>query len=192
MPPESPPPLTRATIDRSLAEMLEPNEIAIAVVRRHIIGIVGLYLEALVAVAAVLSLIFLIAPDVLNDLSKQGNRLIVAGSVFAVAILLFVLFVATYAYRLNRLLITDRNLIQVGQSALFSRKISRLSIANVEDVSAEQRGILATIFNYGSLQVQTAGERPNFMFKTCPDPNRYANQINIARQAYAESLKERP
>ena len=172
--------------------MLEPNETAIAVVKRHIIGIVGLYLEALVAIIAVLSLVFLITPDVLNDLSKQSNRLIVAGVVFAIAVLIFVLFVATYAYRLNRLLITDRNLIQVGQSALFGRKISRLSIANVEDVSAEQKGILATMFNYGNLQVQTAGERPNFLFKTCPDPNKYANQINIARQAYAESLKENP
>jgi len=192
MPPETAPPLPSVKTDRAFAEMLEPGETPLDQVRRHPIGIVGLYLEALVAVAAVLSLIFLIAPDVLSDLSKQSNRLIVAGSIFAIAILIFVLLVATYAYRLNRLLITDRNLIQITQKALFGRNITRLSIATVEEVSAEQKGILATIFNYGNLFIQTAGARPNFLFKTTPDPNRYANRINEARQAYAESLKERP
>ena len=192
MPPETPPPLAGAITDRAFADMLEPGETPLDIVKRHPIGIIGLYLEALVAVAAVLSLVFLIAPDVLGDLSKQSNRLIVAGSVFAVAILIFVLLIATYAYRLNKLLITDRNLIQISQKALFGRSITRLSIATVEEVNVEQKGILATMFNYGNLLIQTAGARPNFLFKTTPDPNRYANRINQARQAYAESLKERP
>jgi len=178
--------------DNTFAEMLEPGETALEIVRRHPIGIVGLYLGALVAIIAVLSLIFLIAPNVLSDLSKPSNRLILAGTIFAIAILIFVLLVATYTYRLNRLLITDRNLIQISQKALFARSITRLSIATVEEVDVEQKGILATIFNYGDLLIQTAGARPNFLFKTTPDPNRYANRINQARQAYAESLKERP
>jgi membrane protein YdbS with pleckstrin-like domain len=173
-------------------DVLEPGETPLDVVRRHPIGIVGLYLEALVAIAAVLLLIFFIAPDILTDLSKQSNRFILAGVVLAITILIFVLLVATYAYSQSRLLITDRNLIQIAQKALFGRTITRVSIASVEEVDVSQNGILATIFNYGNLQIQTAGARPNFLFKTTPDPNRYANRINAARQAYAESLKEQP
>lgn len=180
----------RLRIDSAFRDMLEPGEQPLAVVKRHPIGIIGLYLEALIGVIAILALIFIIAPDVLNDFSKQSNRLIIGGSVFAIAIVALVLLIATYIYRLSKLLITDKNLIQITQSGLFLRNTARLSIANVEDVNAEQRGILQTIFNYGTLHIQTAGERPNFIFKTCPDPNRYAGRINEARQLYAESLKE--
>ena len=177
-------------LDGAFREMLEPGEHPLAVVKRHPIGIIGLYLEALVGIVAILSLIFIIAPDVLSDFSKQSNRLILGGAVFGMAIVALVLLIATYIYRLSKLLITDKNLIQITQSGLFVRNIARLSIANVEDVNAEQRGILATIFNYGTLQIQTAGERPNFIFKYCPDPNKYAGRINEARQIYADSLKE--
>jgi hypothetical protein len=131
-----------------------------------------------------------VAPDIFTDLSTQTNRAIVGGTIFALAMLIFVLFVATYVYRQSRLLITDRSLVQVMQRSLFIRKVSRLSISNVEDVSAEQRGILPTILNYGTLIIQTAGELDNFIFPTCPDPNKYAHIIIEARQAYAQKLEE--
>jgi uncharacterized membrane protein YdbT with pleckstrin-like domain len=81
-------------------------------------------------------------------------------------------------------------LVQIIQKSLFIRKISRLSFSNVEDVTAEQRGILASIFNYGTLLIQTAGTEDNFEFKYCPTPNKYADEIIEARQRYARSLEE--
>lgn len=178
--------------DSTLRNMLEPGEQPLAVVHRHVIGIIGLYLGVLAGIIVIVIFFALVAPDLFDNLSKQSWRALLGGIVFAVAILTLFLFVATYVYRQSRLFITDRNLIQITQTSLFIRNVVRVSIANVEDVSAEQRGILATLFNYGNLLIQTAGARPNFTFKTCPDPNRYANRINEARQAYAESLKETP
>lgn len=170
--------------------MLEPDEQPLAVVHRHIIGIIGLYLGVIVGILVVIIFFTLVTPDLFDNLSKESWRFLLAGIVLALAILLLFLFVATYVYRQSRLMITDRNLVQIWQKSLFIRKVSRLSIATVEDVSADQRGILATIFNYGLLLIQTAGKMENFEFKTCPDPNKYAGQIIAAREAYAESLKE--
>lgn len=172
--------------------MLEPNERPLAVVRRHVIGIIGLYLGVLAGAAAIIAFFTLVTPDLFDNLSNQSWRFLLAGIILALAILILFLFVATYVYRQSRLMITDRNLVQIWQKSLFIRKVSRLSIATVEDVSADQRGILATIFNYGTLLVQTAGKLENFEFKTSPDPNRFAGQIIAARQAYAESLQEKP
>ncbi|HSX17851.1 MAG TPA: PH domain-containing protein [Candidatus Saccharimonadales bacterium] len=186
VPPADPPPIT----DRALESLLEPGEHTIVVVHRHPIGLIIIYLEAILGLAALAALAIFVAPDVFNDLSTQTNRLIIAGTVFAVAMLVFVLFVATYVYRQSRLLVTDRSLVQVLQKSLFIRGVSRLSMSNVEDVTAEQRGILATIFNFGTLTVQTAGEEDNFVFPTCPDPNQLAHRILEARQAYAQSLEE--
>lgn len=186
VPPAEPPPI----IDKALASMLEPGEHMITVVHRHPIGIIIIYLEALVGVIALGVLAIFIAPGIFSDLSTQTNRLIVGGTIFAVAMLVFVLFVATYVYRQSRLLVTDKSLVQVMQKSLFIRSVSRLSMSNVEDVSSEQRGILATILNFGTLTIQTAGEMDNFIFPTCPDPNKYAHRILEARMAYAQHLEE--
>ncbi len=171
-------------------DLLEPGENQLLVIHRHPIGIVYLYLAALTGVIVLGAFLFLVAPNFLNTLANESSRLLLGGIVLAIAILLFVLFVATVVYRESRLLVTDRSLVQIIQKGLFGRKVSRLNFANVEDVSAEQKGILPTIFNYGTLIGQTAGSLDNFIFSYCPSPNRYADQIIEARQRYAQSVQE--
>jgi uncharacterized membrane protein YdbT with pleckstrin-like domain len=97
-----------------------------------------------------------------------------------------ILFVMAYVYHQSRLTLTDKSCVQVIQRNLFNKKISRLSMSNVEDVNVDQRGIIASLFNYGTLTVQTAGEEDNFLFTFCPSPNLYAERILEARQAYAQ------
>jgi hypothetical protein len=101
-----------------------------------------------------------------------------------------ILFTATYIYKQSRLLVTDKSLVQIIQKTLFNKKVSRLSMSNVEDVSEEQRGFLASFFNYGTLTVQTAGTEDNFVFSLCPNPAKLADRIIEARQAYAKSIEE--
>jgi hypothetical protein len=93
----------------------------------------------------------------------------------------------SWIYRQSQIILTDKSLVYVTQNGLFNRKISRLSMSNLEDVSSEQRGILPTMFNYGTLTVQTAGEQDNFIFPFCPRPNHYAEEMLEARQKYADS-----
>jgi membrane protein YdbS with pleckstrin-like domain len=187
-PTATPEPQTTALM-RSLAR-LDDDEHVVTIVHRSFIGLVYIYLVALGAVAALIALIVLAFPDLFSELSTNSNMLLVAGGVFAIALIFLILFVATYVYRQSVLLVTDKNLIQILQRGLFVRKVSRLSMSNVEDVSAEQNGFLPTIFNYGTLMVQTAGEMENFIFPYCPNPNFYSDRILDARQAYANRLQE--
>jgi uncharacterized membrane protein YdbT with pleckstrin-like domain len=191
MPPNNPQGNTGAPDDPALENvpelaLLNKDEHLVTIVHRSVIGIVFIYLEAFAAVAALLAVFFLAFPDIFSGLSNQSNMLVAAGAVFALALLFFILFIATYIYRQSELLVTDKNLIQILQKGLFVRKVSRLSISNVEDVTAEQKGFLPTFFNYGTLIVQTAGEMENFVFPYCPNPNKYADRILDARQAYAD------
>lgn len=160
------------------------------VVHRHLIGLVFIILGGVVGIVALSALLFVVSPDALNDLSKQSNRALIGGVVFAIAILILVVFVAVYVYRQSRIVLTDQSVVQVLQKSLFSSQISRLSMSNVEDVTGQQKGVLANLFGYGTLIIQTAGEMDNFIFPTCPDPNEVAHEILEARQAYAQSLKE--
>jgi uncharacterized membrane protein YdbT with pleckstrin-like domain len=163
--------------------MLNSDERIITVVHRSVIGLIYIYLFALGAVTAMLALAVLAFPTIFSTLSVSSNMLLFAGAIFSVALVFFILFIATYVYRQSKLIVTDQNLIQILQNGLFARKVSRLSVSNVEDVSADVQGILQTIFNYGTLTVETAGEMRNFVFPYCPNPNKYADQILDARQA---------
>ncbi len=171
-------------------DLLEPGEKVVVVVRKHPIGVVGIYVEALVGLLVVFGLFLAIAPDFFNGLSNQAYKVLVGVIIFGLAILILFLFIATYVYRQSRLIVTDRSLVQILQKSLFIRKISRLSMSNVEDVTAEERGMLSTILNYGTIVVQTAGTLDNFIFPYCPTPAKYADQIIEARQRYARSLEE--
>lgn len=192
VPPEAPPPLRSGISRQPGSDMLEVGERLLGVVQKHWIGIVGIYLEAIIGVIAIVAVFLTVTPDTFRHLSSSAASLLVLGVILGLTALIFFLFVATYIYRQTRFLITDRGLVQYTQSSLFIRRVTRLSFSNVEDVSAEQRGILPTIFNYGTMLVQTAGTMDNFEFKFCPNPTRYADIIIEAREAYAQSLKEPP
>ncbi len=171
-------------------EYIEADECLVTIVHRHPVGIVLIYLEALVAILAICGIGMLISPGVFDDLTGRGGALLTSIALLAVGVIALVMFIATYLYRQNRILVTDRSLVQVVQKGLFARKVSRLSMSNVEDVSATHHGILSTIFNFGILHIQTAGERENFVFPWCPDPDKYADRILDARQYYAHRLEE--
>ena len=169
--------------------MLEPGEHVLTIVRKSLIVPLGLYLEILAGVAALAALIVVLSPGTLNDLTN-GSTLGLAVVTAFVTLIALLLLLVTYIYLQNKLIITDRGIIQITQRGPFSHKASRLSIASVEDVSANQTGLLATIFGYGTLLVQTAGTLDNFEFTYCPRPNFYAHQILESRQAYADALRE--
>ncbi len=69
---------------------------------------------------------------------------------------------------------------------MFDKQSSQLSLGNLEDISAEQNGILTHMFNYGAVRVETAGERSKFFFNFCPNPNYYAQQILTARETFEQ------
>lgn len=196
MPPNTEPETIQKPVSTAMAvaphdrEYVEADECLVTVVHRHPIGIILIYLEAVIAVLALIFLGWIVFPGITESLSSDNQALLVAVMLLAVGLVALVMFVATYIYRQNRILVTDRSLVQVSQKGLFVRKVSRLSMSNVEDVSATHHGILSTIFNFGILHIQTAGERENFVFPWCPDPDSYADKILEARQAYANRLQE--
>jgi uncharacterized membrane protein YdbT with pleckstrin-like domain len=188
-PPQTPPPL--AGVSRSPEEdMLEPGEHVLTVVKRSAVGLLGIYLVATAAVLAIIGLLVALSPDTFStdsvNISPALSGIIIVGA----TLLVLILFTATYIYKQSRLLVTDKSLVQIIQKTLFNKKVSRLSMSNVEDVSEEQRGFLASFFNYGTLTVQTAGTEDNFVFSLCPNPAKLADRIIEARQAYAKSIEE--
>lgn len=173
-------------------EGVAPNETKLEVVHKHFVGLLLVYLQIFVGLLAGGALIYFLTPVVFTNTADNQQRAYASVFMGIVAILAWlILAVYTYIYRQSKLIITDQNLTQVIQRGLFSRKVSELSMANVEDVTANQHGILASIFGYGDLHVETAGEQNNFDFKFCPKPNYYGRIVLDARQKYLDTHPDR-
>jgi len=165
-------------------DLLENNEIVMDIVKRHWIGMAYILVSALVGLLAVVAVAVLAMGDIKNATSSDSFKLIAGLGIIVLGIVGFMTLLIIYVYRRSQIILTDKSLVTIVQRGLFNRKVSRLSMSNVEDVSCEQKGLLPTIFNYGTLTVQTAGQEDNFIFPFCPRPNHYAEEMLQARQRY--------
>lgn len=138
-----------------------------------------------ILITAVLA--FLITPEVSGSRGNdRGQTLVIGTLIFLVVTVICAAFamISAKVYWGNSWTVTTDSLTQVRRFGLFSRQSSQLSLKDLEDVTAQQSGVLAEMFNFGLLKVETAGERSKFMFPFCPNPNYYAQQILKARETF--------
>lgn len=95
-------------------------------------------------------------------------------------------FIAALIYRNNVIYVTNEKIAQVIYTSLFNRKLSQLSIGDVQDVTVTQNGMLPRLFKYGTLVIETAGEQQNYSFNYVPNPYE-TSRIIIA--AHEENVK---
>lgn len=77
-------------------------------------------------------------------------------------VVILVFLVAALDFYFDIVIVTDRRMVDIDQEQLFFRRISQLNLEDVEDVTSVVKGFFPSIFDYGSLEVQTAGEARNF------------------------------
>lgn len=105
---------------------------------------------------------------------------------------IFLLFATLFVYinwmvnYLNIQVVTDEHIVDIDQMGIFSRKISELTLDDIQDVSATKKGVLQSFLNYGDIVIQTAGERPNFNFEKVPKPHELARKIMDIRSKYGK------
>ncbi len=108
--------------------------------------------------------------------------IVLGGSIYALSVWLF-LFSAFLDYYLDLWIVTNDRIMNVEQHGLFGRTISELDLSNIQDVTSEIKGIIATVFNYGDVHIQTAAEEKRFVFEQIPNPH-------VVRQAILDMVEE--
>ncbi len=163
----------------------DSNEELLLEIRKHLAGILIMgIISALVSVAAISITFVLASSTVLTDIGMDGARKYIALLGFIITIGV-VLMTAVYIHLfLNDVVfVTNEKLAQVLYVTILSRKVSQLNIGDVQDVNVDQRGLLARLFNYGTLTIETAGEQNNYVFTYVPDPFHASRTIIAAHEA---------
>lgn len=167
---------------------LSDGEYIISAVRRHPIGLVSIW--SVVAVAVLV--IFIGFPLLMSSGGIWGedglpaDAIISGGLVMLLAAVLFVLggIIATIVYEANRFFLTNESVIQHIQTSLFSKKDQTISLANIEDASYRQKGMLQTLLNYGSIRLSTEGEETTYRFNFVAKPKNEIDRLNNAVEAF--------
>lgn len=105
-------------------------------------------------------------------------------------------FGAVWIWRNNRILVTNEHIVDIDQNTLFHRSVSTLTLSRIQDVHAEVDGPAQTLLQYGTIIVQTAGEKQNFSFDYMPDPyeaEQYVLKVHkeyMARHGETDGLRD--
>jgi uncharacterized membrane protein YdbT with pleckstrin-like domain len=115
--------------------------------------------------------------------SSQYGDVILIGGMFS---LLFAIggYIAVWVFKNNRFFLTNESAIQEIQTSLFARREQTVSLANIEDASYRQQGIIQMLFNYGTIRLSTQGDETTYGFTYVVDPRSQIALLNNAVEAF--------
>lgn len=167
----------------------KPDEKVVFQLRRH---------PVIFAVDILLIVLFAAIPLVLNPIIGNTLPHLYASEVFrpvlvllasAYYLLVWMFFYTNFVdFYLDLWVVTNNRILNVEQHGIFSRTVSELDLAQVQDVTSEQHGIFPFLFGYGDVFIQTAGEKQRFVFEQVPRPDEIRK--NILSLVEAQKKKE--
>ncbi|MDO8584233.1 MAG: PH domain-containing protein [bacterium] len=174
----------------------QPDEKIAFLLRRHPVTLAGLVFSYLAILAIpIFAFWYLRAfqPEIVSH-SFWQPVLMLCGSILFLFIWLF-LFHSWMDYHLDVWVVTSARIMNIKQTGLFSRRVSELRLYRVQDVTASVTGALHTLFDYGDIEIQSAGEHDNFFVGNIPHPNNVTKTIlelaEIDRQRHlADAVEE--
>jgi len=172
--------------------VMQPGEQVLCEIKRHPIGLLATYVVCGLLILLILGGTLFGLPFLGSDGPTDLRFWSVVSAALLSALVLLYAYIATRIYNSNRWIVTTDSVTQVGQSGLFANQSSQLPMENLEDITVNQRGVLAHIFGYGTLRAQTAGEEGKFSFQFCPEPNKYAQIVLGARERFELSRNDGP
>ncbi len=94
-------------------------------------------------------------------------------------------YLATFGYALanfiswffNIYIVTDQRVVDIDFIYLLYKQFSEAELSKIQDISYATGGIFATVFDYGNVTIETAGEVPNLTFDKVPHPEKVVETI---------------
>jgi len=145
---------------------------------------------------AVLAIVLLMVPSVLFPFALGLFKLpfvlpmgyVIIGTLFwYIAIFGFVLgnFLGWF---FNIYIVTNQRIIDIDFIHLLYKQFSEAQVSRIQDISYRTKGLLPTVFDFGDVAIQTAGELPNFHFDRVPHPDKVVDTVGDLAKKYKKNL----
>ena len=155
--------------DEKLPFPLQDGERVLQLCRRH-----WFYLWPRMSMMTVVALGVVIALAVVLDLAEQFDGM--ARNIYFIVALVWLLywgvriFLNWYRYHHDIWVVTNQRIVDSFKPNPFRHTLSTADLVNVQDMTVEKNGILASIFNFGDVVCETAADSRDFRMIGIPHP----------------------
>lgn len=172
--------------DRYPTLNLSDQEYIISEVHRHPIAIwapilIGGFMVALVA-SMMVNYPYVMEILAWTTAPEYAMILLVGG--LLIALIGIAVYAAVWIYLQNTFFLTNESVIQEIQTGLFSHNEQTVSLGNIEDASYTQNGLIANMFDYGSIRLSTEGDETTYRFEFVHHPKEEIAKLNNAVEAF--------
>ena len=146
---------------------LKEDEHCVLVVRKH-------WFVFLKEAAAIFfpALVLWVAVSVFLKMAQMPEPIITFWQSFIAFVAIILLFITWTNYWLDMWVVTNKRVIHVDQIKLFVRQVVATRIDRIQDVRAKVSGVIETLLDFGTLQVQTAGaSSASLIIRGIPQPD---------------------
>ena len=102
------------------------------------------------------------------------------------------LFVNWTTYFLDVWVVTDRRIVDIDQKTLFHRDMITARLEKIQDITVTVNGVLPTVFGYGTMHIETAGDNPDFVIENAAHPYDAKEKILAAHMRAVERTSWNP
>lgn len=155
---------------------LKEGEQLIFVMRKHWWFFIKFFFQVLGILIIVSGLLFL---------QVAYSWIIIIISLILIAGLFFYYW---FLWKNDMYILTDQRLIDIDRNNIFHKQVTEVSLDKIQDVSYTISGMIAMMFNFGKISIQTAGQGENVDILLVPRPQELQKQINQTFHNYREKI----
>ncbi|MFH0905273.1 MAG: PH domain-containing protein [bacterium] len=97
------------------------------------------------------------------------------------------IFYAYFSWYRDRFIVTDHRIIEIDQQGFFKRKVSELELEKVQNITYTVAGFFPTLFNFGTVVVQSAGNNDLTLDYIADPASRQQEIAQLVKEAAADS-----
>ncbi len=120
-------------------------------------------------------ILMIIAPFVVGQTNVIQS---LSGSLKTASFLLWLLLTMGFAFEsfltwfFNVYIVTDERIIDIDFLSLIYKNVATAKLDNIEDITATTTGAFQSMFNFGTVEIQTSAEKREFEFELVPQPTK--------------------
>ena len=96
------------------------------------------------------------------------------------------LYIGWLNHELDLFVITNNRIIGIEQISFLNRTVSETILGQLQEVNSHTQWFFANVFNFGSLDIQTAGNKTTLTMGIVPDVITQARKINNIADLYKD------
>lgn len=159
----------------------EPNEVIELMLRRHWVTNIPWIITALFLFALPAIISFIDQTFNFNLLSQVAPSIVIGALILWYLLVLGYVFEQFLYWYYNIYLVTNFHIIDINFFSLLYRTVTESELTDIQSTSTKIAGIIASLFNFGDVIVQTAAKGQAIEFLDVPRPDFVADRIEELR-----------